>query len=212
MPSPGTESDPVPVREASSARPSQETEDAQTAVAPEAPPDTNLGRADRDRATDTVQPQNNYDSNNYDGQWKRLWLESMGRSLRSIVGKRLDWTRSTVGCRLDVRLGQEDQLGRDHRCHQRARWTTATRVEVMIHGATAGIHGAAEPKMMDSTETKDDLVLTAVPGQMVEQVVARGAISGERGPASWSGSASYEESGVAWKRMGTLRPRRIPRR
>ncbi|CAE7520200.1 GIP [Symbiodinium microadriaticum] len=186
MPSPGTESDPVPVREASSARPSQETEDAQTAVAPEAPPDTNLGRADRDRATDTVQPQNNYDSNNYDGQWNdsgwSRWGDRSGRSWGN------DWTGRDRQWDVDWTSGWD----------RRTSWD-ATTAATSGHGDNRHKGGSDDPWSNGrdpwSRGAEDD-------GQHRDQDGragrGQGSDSGERGPASWSGSASYEESGVAW--------------
>ena len=197
MPSPGTESVPVPVREASSVRPSQETEDAQTAVAPEAPPDTNLGRADRDRATDTVQPQNNHDSNNYDGQWNDSgWSRRGDRSGRSWGN---DWTGRDRQWDVDWTSGWD----------RRTSWD-ATTAATSGHGDNRHKNGGDDPwsngrdpwsrGAEDDGQHREHGRLGSHGGPWADGRAGRGqgSDSGERGPASWSGSASYEESGVAW--------------
>ena len=197
MPSPGTDSDPVPVREASSARPSPETEDAQTAVAPEAPPDTNLGRADRDRATDTVQPQNNHDSNNYDGQWNDSgWSRWGDRSARSWGN---DWTGRDRQWDVDWTSGWD----------RRTSWD-ATTAATSGYGDSRHKNGGDDPwsngkdpwsrGAEDGGQHRDHGRLGPHDGPWADGRAGRGqgSDSGERGPASWNGSASHEESGVAW--------------
>ena len=195
MPSPGIDSDPVPVREASSDGHPAGLDAAHETAAPDAPPDTNLRRGSQVQSTDDADRSGVSHHHDTDSSWQDSSWSHWGSRETQSWGN--DWNHR--GYQWDA----NQSTGWD----RRASWDTTT--------AGAGSNGGSKKNHDDPWSNGPDpwsrghyedsrhrdsgrQGQRGAPWADGRAGPPHGSDSGDRGPGSWSGSTSHDESGVAW--------------
>ncbi|OLP81840.1 hypothetical protein AK812_SmicGene37558 [Symbiodinium microadriaticum] len=192
----GTASDPVPVREASCGGPPPGFEDAQPSTAPDAPPDTSLGRADKTPATDyaskgDVDKRDSFADQWCDSGWSR-WDDRGSQSWGadwSQRGQQWETDRATGwGRRTSWEITTADTGGGTER-------KTKPKDDPWANGQDPWTRGNYEDTRHRGRDWQGSHGDPWADGRVGK---GQGSDSGDRGPGSWTGSSTFEDSGVAW--------------